>query len=233
MGEIEVTTYSPGYWYLATPYKLYPDGKQAAYEAALQQTAALLARGIAVYSPIVHNHPLSLNDSLRGKNDDFNFWVELVDKPLMEAAGGLLVCTLSSWESSAGIAYEIDLFKSCGKPVVFFSPGRVPTLPELDPPLGAVLAGELAWQNATFPLSTSESRAEHLLREAHELRDDPENALEMADILLLLSHLANGRNGPNVSLAQAVIKKQHYNRARLWGKPDEAGVVEHIRETLP
>jgi hypothetical protein len=217
------------YWYLATPYKLYPCGKQEAYEAALEQTAFLLSRGIPVYSPIVHNHPLSLHRELLHKDGDFDFWVKTVDVPLMEGAGGLLVCTLESWERSKGIAFEIDCFFKLRKPVIRFSPcGDVSGIPPLSRSLDNVLRENLEWQDETFPLSTSQSRSIHLLREAKELAASPEDSQEMADVILLLSHLANGHNGPNVNLSRAVEDKQKVNRSRVWGTPDSDGVVEHV-----
>lgn len=218
-----------GYWYLATPYKLYPDGQRCAFNAALAETARLLGYGVPVYSPIVHNHQLS--SFLPQYDGDFDFWVEQVDRPLMEGAGGLLVCMLPSWEISAGIKREIEIFKLHRKPVVFYTPimGACPVLPPLDRQLGVVLIEEVYWQDETFPLSTSSSRAAHLKREAEELSANPEDSEEMADVLLLLSHLAHGKGGLNVSLVQSVIGKQVKNKARLWGEPDSEGVVEHVK----
>lgn len=217
-----------GYWYLATPYALYPNGKQAAYEEARDQAAKLLLSGLPVYSPIVHNHPLSLLPEMHGKDGDFNFWVRVVDQPLMEGAAGLLVCMMEGWQTSKGITYEMKVFSRHRKPIYFYHPSIIPTLPILDRSLEVVLAEELDWQDSTFPLSTSQSRAIHLAREAEELKSDPENPYEMADVLLLLSHLARGKGGPNVSLSQAVIEKQKINRNRKWKKPDSQGVVEHV-----
>src|SRR5688572_21723399 len=107
---------SEGYWYLATPYKLYPEGKQAAYESALSELSHLLSAGYRVYSPIVHNHNLRIAIPPIFDND-FQFWVEHVDRPLMECAGGLLVCCLPSWEQSSGMMKEIDVFTYHGKPI--------------------------------------------------------------------------------------------------------------------
>jgi len=113
------------YWYLATPYALYPLGKQAAYEEALRQTAT---SGIPVYSPIVHNHPLSLLPEMQSKEGSFDFWVNQVDQPLMDGAFGLLVCKMVSWEDSKGVRYEMDRFMELKKPVVYYFPGEIPVL---------------------------------------------------------------------------------------------------------
>lgn len=119
-----------GYWYLATPYALYPEGKQAAYEAARDETAKLLLAGIPVYSPVVHCHPLL--PKMSDKVGDFDFWLKMVDQPLMHGAGGLLVCVLPSWEISAGIKYEVEVFKTHKKPIYIYTPPNIPrSLPVL------------------------------------------------------------------------------------------------------
>lgn len=83
------------------------------------------------------------------------------------------------------------------------------------------------WQAATFPQATPSSVAEHLRREAEELAGEPSDPEEMADIfhLLVASAEANGYD-----LVDVVSTKFAINRARAWGKPDGAGVVEHLRE---
>lgn len=115
------------YWYLATPYALYPDGKQAAYQAALEQTARLLRCGVSVFSPIVHNHPVSsLLPEYEGSR---SFWVEFVDLAMMEKAHGLLVCKLTGWEDSWGVRFEIDIFKSRRKPIIYLdTTGPIPPI---------------------------------------------------------------------------------------------------------
>lgn len=113
------------FWYLATPYALYPDGLQSAFEAACEQTALLTENHIPVYSPIVHNHALcSVSPSLK-ENRDLDFWLE-VDRPFMEVSSGIIVCCLDSWEKSRGIEREIEYFKSSEKPIIFMDPGEMP-----------------------------------------------------------------------------------------------------------
>jgi hypothetical protein len=108
------------FWYLATPYALYPEGRQAAYTAAVKQAAYLLVRGIPVFSPIAHNHPIS--QFIPEHDGDFKFWVRFVDLSMMEEAGGLIVCMLSGWEESVGMRYEIERFRGMGKQVVHMEP---------------------------------------------------------------------------------------------------------------
>lgn len=90
------------------------------------------------------------------------------------------------------------------------------------------LASEIrTWQAATFPRATPVSVAEHLRREADELAGEPSNPEEMADIfhLLVAAAEANGYD-----LVDVVATKFAVNRSRVWGQPDEHGVVEHVRE---
>lgn len=86
------------------------------------------------------------------------------------------------------------------------------------------------WSNSQFPNATHESKAEHLLREAAELRANPTDPEEMADVFMLLAHLADGAH---VNLARAVFDKLEKNRKRAWGEPDEFGVIEHVRDGEP
>ena len=103
-----------GYWYLATPYSKYPDGIQAAFEDAATNTAALVRQGIPVFSPIAHTHPVAVYGGIDPY--DHSIWIP-ADKPLMEAAHGLLVCKMKGWEESYGIKVEIEHFEAAGKPV--------------------------------------------------------------------------------------------------------------------
>lgn len=112
-----------GYWYLATPYTLYPGGLGLAFVKACEQEALLLKAGVSALSPIAHSHPVATWGGINPT--DHAFWMQ-VCAPFMEMAKGLIVCRLPSWERSAGIAAEIETFKKAGKPVVYMDPGTVP-----------------------------------------------------------------------------------------------------------
>lgn len=81
------------------------------------------------------------------------------------------------------------------------------------------------WAAATFPGQTPGSKASHLHDEATELMDAPGDPEEQADIFILLLSLAH-MHGYN--LYEEAQKKMKINRARVWGKPDERGVVHHV-----
>lgn len=104
-----------GFYYVATPYSKYEGGLDAAFREACRVTAELVRRGLKVYSPIAHTHPIAY----AGKIDplDHKIWLPL-DEPLMRAAEGLYVVEMPGWEESYGIAHEVEVFKGQGKPVV-------------------------------------------------------------------------------------------------------------------
>lgn len=108
------------YWYLATPYALYPDGKEAAFQVALEQTAQLMKSGIGIFSPIVHNHRLSI--LLPEHEGSFDFWVTQVDLAMMEGALGCIACLLPSWSKSRGMKHEIEWFAQRDRTVAVVAP---------------------------------------------------------------------------------------------------------------
>jgi hypothetical protein len=92
--------------------------------------------------------------------------------------------------------------------------------------LDEVLRESAAWSEKTFQAATIQSIATHLAREANELKQNPTDPMEMADVLLLLAHLAL-RNG--IDLATIARTKLEVNKLRKWGEVDAEGVVEHVR----
>lgn len=108
-----------GYWYLATPYSKYRTGIEAAFEMASREAARLLKSGIVVFCPIAHTHPIALHGQIDPKAHDL--WMA-ADRPLMEAAVGLIAVRADGWEESIGMAEEIRTFKAAGKPILFMDP---------------------------------------------------------------------------------------------------------------
>lgn len=95
------------------------------------------------------------------------------------------------------------------------------------PTLDSVIREVNEWQAVTFPRATPASVVEHLRREVQELVADPTDLSELADVVFLAVGLAYELG---VDLKTIVAEKLAINRARVWGHPDSAGVVEHIRE---
>lgn len=95
--------------------------------------------------------------------------------------------------------------------------------------LDVVLAEVVAWGRETFPTSTDVTKTMHLMEEVQELHEHPGDALEMADVLMILAHLAASKG---VNLADAVKRKLEICRTRTWAPPDANGVIKHVREEV-
>lgn len=108
-----------GFWYLATPYSKYPKGQMWAFVDAAKLAGKLLQRGVPLFCPIVHSHPIAIHGGIDGLDHDF--WIP-ADRPMMDAAGGLLVGKLEGWEDSDGICEEINIFNAAMKQVEFIDP---------------------------------------------------------------------------------------------------------------
>ena len=113
----------PGFWYLGSPYSLYPDGIDAAFDAVVQARGLLIRAGIQCFSPIIHSHTVAKAcgiDSL-----DHSIWLP-AERPILDAATGLIVLKLAGWEASFGLTWERSLFAERGLPIVGMEPGEVP-----------------------------------------------------------------------------------------------------------
>lgn len=102
------------FWYVATPYSQYPGGIDNAYSDACRVSGVLIQAGLKIYCPIAHTHPIAIYSGIDPLAHEI--WLP-VDKPLMDAAGGILVVKMPSWERSRGIGFEIREFELAGKPV--------------------------------------------------------------------------------------------------------------------
>lgn len=105
-----------GFWYLATPYSKYGDGPEAAFVEAAKIVGSLIGSGMAVYSPIAHTHPVAIHSGMDPL--DHNIWLP-ADKPMMDAAIGLIVAKMLGWEDSYGIGEEIKAFRAADKPIMY------------------------------------------------------------------------------------------------------------------
>lgn len=113
-----------GFWYLASPYSKYPQGIDVAFMMVAKQAGLLARAGVPVYSPICHTHPIALFGSLNPL--DHSLWMPF-DKPMMDAAVGLIMLRAVSWEESYGMKIEHDTFVAAGKPVIWMDPDVVPS----------------------------------------------------------------------------------------------------------
>jgi hypothetical protein len=118
-----------GYAYLASPYSKYhaccaspnsnyQDGMEAAFRDVCLASAWLLRRGVSSYSPIVQTHSIAAWGGINPADHDI--WLPF-DRPMMDAARGLIVVKMPTWEESYGVAHEIKVFAEAGKPMCFLS----------------------------------------------------------------------------------------------------------------
>ena len=70
----------------------------------------------------------------------------------------------------------------------------------------------------------------HIHKEVQELLFDPYDIEEYADMLILILDGSRRAGYDTQDLLEAAFNKMIVNRKRKWGKPDENGVVEHIRD---
>jgi hypothetical protein len=108
--------------YLATPYRKYPGGPEAAFIAAAKLAALLSRAGIKVYSPIAHCHPSAVHAGL-GLHDRSIWWP--LDQAQLRSADVLIVAQLPTWEESHGMAEEIRFFEREGKPIYDLDPATL------------------------------------------------------------------------------------------------------------
>lgn len=94
------------------------------------------------------------------------------------------------------------------------------------------------WQFETFGHATSLSKIAHLKQELKELEDEllkvernPEEIKkEFADCFILLFGAAASFGLTYTQIVSLVDNKMEINYKRQWGKPDENGVVNHIKK---
>ncbi len=90
------------------------------------------------------------------------------------------------------------------------------------------------WQNETFGEATALSKIAHLKQEVKELKkdlkkDSPAKKYEFADCFILLFGAAASDGMSYEDICNAINEKMEINKSRKWGKPDENGVVNHIK----
>ena len=108
--------HSSGFWYIGTPYSKWKYGLESAFQEAARVAAWLASRGVNVFCPIAHSHPLAICGRLDAK--DHEFWLKL-DHPFMAAAMGLVVVQMDGWQDSVGLQTEIEYFETADKPIFY------------------------------------------------------------------------------------------------------------------
>lgn len=127
------------------------------------------------------------------------------------------------------VAYVVggrDVCSHCARSLYAVGVREIKARPAV-PRLEDVLAEVVAWGRETFPTSTDAAKTLHLLEEVQELHEHPNDPNEMADVAMILAHLAASKG---VDLAQAVAHKLSVCRTRVWEQADHQGVIRHVRE---
>lgn len=100
--------------YLACPYSHPLEGiRKARFRAANIAAAKLMAEGHVVYSAISMSHPIAVENNL---GLDWDFW-RPNDVFFIGICDEIVVLKYPGWDQSEGIAAEIRLAESLGKPV--------------------------------------------------------------------------------------------------------------------
>lgn len=94
-----------GLYYLATPYSDAPGGQEHAYRIACIIAANLIRKGVMVFSPIAHGHPIATLGGIEGR--DGLTW-ERINGDVLATCEGLIVAMMPGWDTSAGIKAEIQ-----------------------------------------------------------------------------------------------------------------------------
>lgn len=106
------------FYYLATPYSRYPAGQDAAFVEACEAVATLMRRGLHVFSPIAHSHPVAEHGGLDPLCADI--WLPL-DLAVLEKCSGMIVLKMPGWDKSDGVRAEIAHAMNHGVPITYLT----------------------------------------------------------------------------------------------------------------
>jgi nucleoside 2-deoxyribosyltransferase len=99
-------------YYLAHPYSApTPEGELENFNKVTRIAAELIKRGMNVYSPLTHTHPIHLVEP-----QSWERWIEL-DEEFMSRCDALILCP--GWENSRGCRHERSRFVAMGKTVIW------------------------------------------------------------------------------------------------------------------
>lgn len=105
----------PGLWYLASPYRAFPGGLDAAAREVCRAAALCIDSGINVYCPIAMTHPIAAYTETDPRAHDR--WMGL-DAEFFDPCVGICVVCMDGWRESQGVQEEIAAFRARNKPIV-------------------------------------------------------------------------------------------------------------------
>jgi hypothetical protein len=102
--------------YLAVPYS-HPDEavRLARFAAVNKKAAEMMNKGIHIYSPISHTHPIALAGELP---INWEFWSGYLEA-MLSACQKLVVLRLDGWKESTGVQAEIKIATKLGLPIEY------------------------------------------------------------------------------------------------------------------
>jgi hypothetical protein len=105
-----------GLVYLAMPYS-HPDAKvrRQRFETVNRLAAKLMAKGMHIFSPISHTHPIAEAGDLPV---GWEFW-EQYDRTILAVCCALIVVCADGFRQSAGVRAEIEIAKEMGLPITY------------------------------------------------------------------------------------------------------------------
>lgn len=99
--------------FLSTPYSGWGD-LDLAHADACTIAGTLMRAGIHVFCPIAHSHYIARYGEISRR--DHTFWLDQ-HHLILTRCDVLIVVQMGGWESSRGIAVEVDYFTKAGKPI--------------------------------------------------------------------------------------------------------------------
>jgi hypothetical protein len=113
--------------YLACPYS-HPDRtvRVARFEAVNRVASDLMRRGLKIFSPISHTHPIA---EAGGLPLGWDYWYEY-DLAFLSASNKLIVLMADGWKESTGVNGEIQIAETLGIEIEYMEPSERHYSPE-------------------------------------------------------------------------------------------------------
>jgi uncharacterized protein DUF1937 len=88
------------------------------YEQAIDATAYLMNKGLAVYSPIVATHPVAVKHKLPLGSE---YWMQFDELTLVKC-DEIVVLMIDGWKESPGVQREIEIMQQLHKDITYLDP---------------------------------------------------------------------------------------------------------------
>lgn len=107
--------------YLASPYSLYPHGRDRAVEDVALIAATLIHAGVQLFCPVAHS-ALLVRAGIPPL--DGTLWAR-INAPFLGCCSVLILARMDGWRESSGIAAEVDFFERHAKPIYDLYPATM------------------------------------------------------------------------------------------------------------